>query len=830
MSNLLKLAWQTITRHPLRSILAILAVAIGVCALTSIVSVEASWRREVMKFFAPLDMHTVKVILPAGDNWREAGFQRPRLELSDAQAIRAQCTTAQSVTSMMTGVGWAETRTSAMEVELHAVAADFTQTLPDALQSGQLFTAEQVAQRVPVCLLSHEAVDWMFGDKPAVGQPIRLEGRLFTVIGVIAGDHHIGMGKNAVYIPFGGERRLLASSSPFDPRMEIFVRGQDTGAISTQIERMMRQRLGGDGSRSFTQSLGVVRETALRSRARVTLYSSLAGLGALLAAGIGIAALLFVSVAESAREIGIRRALGATRVAIYVEYLFTSALLSICGGLIGGLMSIPAATFGAFASRWQPVMSASGAEQLLPAGTPLPTFSAMAFSVSWGALALSMVLALLIGIVAALVPASEAAEVEPARAIAQRAGMAVRPRQFLTVLQVMFGVLVLILLTSGFSFLENQDRAEARETFGQDSIFAAADPVAALRKPFDDAYQQQCRQALAAVVSAPDKMASLRWHTALLASLAPVLTHYMAVARSGSTQAPVGIHFTTAEALDYQPRLPDETRRQLARAFTDARAVAVISPSLKAKLFGPIEAIGSTITIGSRQFTVLAVHDCPLFTSGHSDNVFIPLQYYPTLGGIACLQTTSMLGVTDEARIFGRPLDTRQYDAAVMQLRDALRPLLPAAYRTTLLLSEQVPENTRQFIFQNKAVAARGALGAVAVLLVAVIGLANMLLVSVHQNIREIGIRRALGAQREDVFWRFLSEGILLSSIGAGSGLGLGLVLCWLAGAWGHLPIAISIFWAVIGTVGAIIAGVLVSIPPAVAAARIHPVEALCYE
>ena len=178
----------------------------------------------------------------------------------------------------------------------------------------------------------------------------------------------------------------------------------------------------------------------------------------------------------------------------------------------------------------------------------------------------------------------------------------------------------------------------------------------------------------------------------------------------------------------------------------------------------------------------------------------------------------------------GRPLDLRQYEEAVTQLRDVLLPLLPPEYRNTLQFSARIPENTRQFIFQNKAVAARGALGALAVLLVALIGLANMLLVSVHQNIHEIGIRRALGAQHADVFWRFLSEGIILSAIGACSGLGLGIVICWLARSWSNLPISISIFWAVIGTMGAIFAGALVTIPPAVAAARIHPVEALSYE
>ncbi len=437
MTDVLSSAWSMVTRHRLRSVLAMLGVAVGVCALTSIMSVESSWRKAVIEFFAPMDLETVQVVLPAGYDWRESGFRRGSLEISDVDAIRTNCPANQSVTPMMTDTVRAETRDSSLAVGLCAVPADFVKTLPDEACEGRLFTAEEEARRTPVCLLSSEARLWLFGDEPAVGQPIRLEGRRFTVVGVISGNRHTGIDTHAVYIPFGQERSLVTSDSAFSSRMEIFARAQDPQAASKQIERLMRERVGGDNTRPFTESLWEAREAALHARDRAAAYSALAGLCALLAAGIGIASLLFVSVAERSQEIGIRRALGASRGVVCGEYIAAAAILALLGGLLGGILAVPASALGAFATKWQPVTGISGALMALPEGRrQLPSMSDIAVSVSWGALGIAIVLAPLNGVVAALAPASEAAGVDPARAIAGRAGTEIRPRKLLTCVQV----------------------------------------------------------------------------------------------------------------------------------------------------------------------------------------------------------------------------------------------------------------------------------------------------------------------------------------------------------------------------------------------------------
>jgi ABC-type antimicrobial peptide transport system permease subunit len=828
MLDTLASAWQSVTRHRLRSLLAMAGVAVGVCALTSIMSVEKSWRQAVTDFFAPMDLETVRVALPAGGNWRERGFKKPTLDRDDLAAIAALRPLVDSVTLMTWTTMRAETDdNSALELAVRAVEADFTKTVPDEVKQGRLFTAEEAAGHAPVCLLSFEACVWLFGDQPAVGRYVRLEGHRFQVVGVIAGNRHAGIGTRAIYVPSSWARGLLRSRYGIEPQTEVFVHTGDPQAASTQIEKLMRRRVGGDASRPFTHSLWQVRQAALNARNRATLYSGLAGLCALLAAGIGIASLLFVSVAERSREIGVHRALGASRFHVYAEYLLASVMLSAGGAVIGAVVGIPAAAAGAFTSRWQPVLDPLAGEMLTAGVRELPKLSEIALAVSWDAIAIAVALALLTGATAALAPASEAAAVDPAAAISQRPGTRRGLRKLLTCLQVGFGVLVLVVLTSYFSVLESQEKAEARDLLGQDRVSAIADPIAALRKPVERKYLDGCKDALAGIAASPAKLEDLRRRTPLLTALTPVAPLTLTLGAGGQTSKDVQVLLTTAEAFRYKPELAGDQLAQIERAFRAGKAVVVLNPEVKEALFGTASAIGKPVAVGGSSFAVIAVRPNPPGMSGMSE-AWLPIGFYQVLKHR--VSPGWVLDLMSEARIDARPVDERRYAEAMAQLRDALLPMLPEQYRKGIKFSEQIPETTKQFIFQHKAVAVRGAVGALAVLLVALIGLTNMLLVSVHQEVRETGVRRALGAQRSHVALHFLSEGVLLSMIGSASGLAAGALVCWATRTWANLPVSVSAFWAVVGAVATVFAGTAISLLPAAAAARMPPVEALRYE
>jgi putative ABC transport system permease protein len=397
----------------------------------------------------------------------------------------------------------------------------------------------------------------------------------------------------------------------------------------------------------------------------------------------------------------------------------------------------------------------------------------------------------------------------------------------LTCIQVGFGVLVLVVLTSYFSVLHSEEGAEMRSRMGQDRAVASADPIAALHKPVSERDREAYRDALAEVLASPEKVAALCAQTPLLENLIPTVPVIFDISGAGRVAKAAEVKFTTAEFLNYRPNLTSGNQDRAAAVFRAQEAVVVIDPEMQDLLFPDRDPVGQMVSIAGKKFTVVGVRrNDGFFFDG---TAWAPMRYYQELKARS-RKDSQALFYRQEVQVGGRPRDVRQYTAALLQLRTALLPMLPEPYRKGIEFNGEMPMSLREWLAQDTAAVARGAAGALAVLLVALIGLANMLLVSVHEEVREVGLRRALGAQRPDILLHFLSQGVLLSAFGAAIGLALGAAVCWATRTWSAMPVFVSAFWAVAGAVATVAAGLITSTVPAVLAARIHPVEALRYE
>jgi putative ABC transport system permease protein len=255
------------------------------------------------------------------------------------------------------------------------------------------------------------------------------------------------------------------------------------------------------------------------------------------------------------------------------------------------------------------------------------------------------------------------------------------------------------------------------------------------------------------------------------------------------------------------------------------RSVAVLEGESADRLFGQIDPLGRDIRIGGVAFTVIGIYQRPA-------NIFEPPGQQ--IGAIVPFETASHNYHYDEtnglfvsAKAWPEVPVPRAKDLAIVALRNQrrLRPTMPNTF--DVITQDQILDTVSNLTSAFFAVMV--ALSSVA-LLVGGIGVMAIMMVSVTDRTREIGLRKALGATRQEILWQFLVEAATLTLLGGllgiVVGLGLGLVLRHFL----HIAAGVPIWATVMATLVSVAIGLIFGVYPANRAARMDPVEALRHE
>ncbi|MEI6328595.1 MAG: ABC transporter permease [Pseudanabaena sp. ELA645] len=280
--------------------------------------------------------------------------------------------------------------------------------------------------------------------------------------------------------------------------------------------------------------------------------------------------------------------------------------------------------------------------------------------------------------------------------------------------------------------------------------------------------------------------------------------------------------------VNYSPirnTFPSEGRYFEQEDIDKAKSLVVLGAKVRSDLFGRSTAIGERIRIQGEQYQIIGVME-PKGASGgfdQDDRVYIPLKNMSArLVGNNALQGISVSGFWVQA------LDESEIEAAQFQLTNLLR-----------LRHKIFPPQADDFriVNQTDIVSAFtsivglltlmvGAIAAIS-LIVGGIGIANIMLVSVVERTREIGVRKALGATRAAILNQFLTEAILVSGLGGVVGFGLGVAIAYGSATIFQFPFLVSI-WSVAAGFGlSMIVGLLAGVIPARSAAKLDPIQAL---
>jgi putative ABC transport system permease protein len=334
-----KLALLSLRTNKIRSLLTMLGIIIGVSSVILLVSIGSGLQDYITTQFQSLGANTIFVMPGKIDlkNMQTAGqsMLSSKLEITDVADILHGSSVITEVSPAIAGAGLITYQGKTISTETAGVWENYFSIQTFTAASGDIIRQSDVERSRKVVVLGDKPATDLFGDSDPVGQSVDIGGVRYLVKGRLAPKGSGAMGANVddhAFIPYTTAERQFSLTRP--QMIMIKVDNQDDVAqATTDINRTLTRRL---KDTDFT----VLQQTELLNT--ITQFLSvitvaLGGIAAisLLVGGIGIMNIMLVSVTERTREIGLRKAVGATSRDILIQFLIEAVILSLTGGIIG---------------------------------------------------------------------------------------------------------------------------------------------------------------------------------------------------------------------------------------------------------------------------------------------------------------------------------------------------------------------------------------------------------------------------------------------------------------------------------------------------------------
>ncbi|MBQ3337054.1 MAG: ABC transporter permease [Selenomonadaceae bacterium] len=399
-TELLKMAWRSLGANKLRTFLTMLGVIIGVTSVIALVSVGMGVKKNILDNISRLGSNML-IVMPGSANrggMRGAAGSVITLTYDDAEAIKKKIKNVEYVSPTVQGSYQVVYGHENWNTTVTGVVPEYVAIQSLELKSGLFFSAHDVDVRNRVAVIGPTVAANLFESVNPVGKKIRIGNAPYTIIGVLESKGQSSGGQDqddTVLIPLTTAQERLVGVT-YVRSINVQVSDADKmDEVQSNIEKLLRQRhriRAGAEDDFNVRNLTSLMEMMNSSATMITLLlGAIAGIS-LIVGGVGIMNITLASVTERTREIGIRKAIGATYSNIMLQFLIESTMISVIGGIIGIGVGVVAAQaiskFGGFTT----------------------VISSLSIAASFG-------FALFVGIFFGLLPARKAARLDPIEAL-----------------------------------------------------------------------------------------------------------------------------------------------------------------------------------------------------------------------------------------------------------------------------------------------------------------------------------------------------------------------------------------------------------------------------
>lgn len=353
--NLFKIAIRAIAANKMRSFLTALGIIIGIAAVITMLAIGQGSKASIKANIAEMGSNMI-MISPGADmrgGVRQDASAMETLKQTDYQAIKDECNYISAISPTVNSSGQWINGNNNTQSSIYGVNQDYLNIRQLKVADGEMFTDNDIKAAAKVCILGQTVVDYLFPDgSDPVGKVVRFNSIPFRVVGVLQKKGYNSMGMDQddlVLAPYTTVMKRIMAQTYLGGIVCSAITEEASQPAQDQITEILRRnhklKDATDTSDADEDDFNIRSQEEISSMMNSTmstitiLLGSVAGIS-LLVGGIGIMNIMYVSVTERTREIGLRMSVGARGIDILNQFLIEAILLSVTGGIIGVILGV----------------------------------------------------------------------------------------------------------------------------------------------------------------------------------------------------------------------------------------------------------------------------------------------------------------------------------------------------------------------------------------------------------------------------------------------------------------------------------------------------------